>query len=318
MKYDIINGNWDSFKDDGNQCDLVYIDPPFYTQKNYSIKSKDSEIGFDDTWESFDVYMDWLIEVISTCWDSLSPSGTIYSHNNFHINSELISRLPDNIKNKFMTNISWLRSHPHNNVKKSWGNVVDSIMVITKTNSPYFKVLYNELDSKYKENSFNNKDDVGRYSLTPITGESSRVGYDFEYNGYKPEYGWRFKEDKIKQLHKENLIHWGKNKPYKKMYLQDSKGTPIQNFWGDIPPITRTEKNKRSYPTQKPIKLLNRIITASCPEGGKVLDCFGGSGTTLLSSMENQIPSYVKIIDKSKDSTDLIEVSVNDTIHKFF
>ena len=49
--------------------------------------------------------------------------------------------------------------------------------------------------------------------------------------------------------------------------------------------ISRSEKNKRKYPTQKPLKLLERIIKSSCPPDGWVLDPFCGSGTTALASL---------------------------------
>ena len=315
--FDIIHSEWNSFKDDNIEYDLIYLDPPFFTQTSYTMSDGKSSIGFEDRWKNLDEYMEWFLDVFETSYNSLSSSGVIYSHNNFKMNSFLLSALPKKISNNFVTNISWLRSHPHNNIKKSWGNIVDSIMMISKTKDFYFKVLYGNLDNKYSKNSFTNKDSVGNYSLTPITGEKSRIGYDFEYNNVRPKFGWRYKEDKIKKLHDENLIHWGKNKPYKKLYLHESKGRPIQNFWDDIHPITRTELNKRNYPTQKPIKLLDRIIESSCPKGGKVLDPFGGSGTTLISSLENQIPSYVKIIDINEDAINLMNKLSNQGLLKF-
>lgn len=82
-------------------------------------------------------------------------------------------------------------------------------------------------------------------------------------------------------MDKKGLIHYGKNKPYKKVYLHESKGKPIQNLWSDIPNITRTVKDRREYPTQKPIKLLHRIIHSSCPKNGIIIDPFMGSGTTM-------------------------------------
>jgi DNA modification methylase len=93
---------------------------------------------------------------------------------------------------------------------------------------------------------------------------------------------------------------------YKKTYIEDNKGVPIQNIWTDIFPLTSIKTNQREYPTQKPVKLLNRIIESSCPKNGKVLDPFGGSGTTLLSAFETKIPAYVKIIDKNQDAIDII------------
>ena len=62
---------------------------------------------------------------------------------------------------------------------------------------------------------------------------------------------------------------------------------------------------------------MDRIIESSCPKGGKVLDPFGGSGTTLISSLENQIPSYVKVIDINKDAIDLMNKLSNQGLLKF-
>ena len=311
MKYDIIFGEWDSFINDDNLYDLIYLDPPFFTQRKHKMEKESGEVYFDDLWNSMDEYNLWLKNVVESCWNKLTPAGVLYSHNNFEMNAHLLCGLPEKIRNKFMTNISWQRSHPHNNIKKSWGNIVDSILVFTKTKDNFFEVQYNELDEKYRNNSFNNKDDRGFYSLAPITGEKSRLGYIFEFNGMKPKYGWRKNEEDIEKMDKDGLIHYGKNKPYKKVYLSESKGSPIQNIWTDIFPITRTELNKREYPTQKPIKLLERIIVSSCPNGGKVLDPFGGSGTTLFASLKSKVPGYVKIIDKNPDAISIINETLN-------
>ena len=59
---------------------------------------------------------------------------------------------------------------------------------------------------------------------------------------------------------------------------------PVQNLWDDVYFISRSESNKRKYPTQKPLKLLERIVKSSCPEDGWVLDPFAGSGTTAIAS----------------------------------
>ena len=310
MNFDIIHGEWNIFKDDDNKYDLIYLDPPFFTQRRHKMSEDGKEIYFDDIWENEDEYNIWLRDVVTECWDKLTPNGLIYSHNNFQMNSMLYSNIDKRIKDRFLTNISWQRSHPHNNVKNSWGNIVDSIMVFTKTNNPYFNVQYGELDTKYRDNSFNKKDSRGNYALGPITGEKSRIGYMFEYNGITPKFGWRKSLKDISKMDEDNLIHFGKNKPYKKIYLTESKGPPIQNIWTDIFPITRSEKNKREYPTQKPIKLLERIIKSSCPKGGKVLDPFGGSGTTLMASISTDIPSYVKVIDRNIDAIEIIKFNV--------
>ena len=244
---------------------------------------QNKKVSFDDKWESTDAYIEWYATVVQDCFEALKPNGWLYCHNNFDSNALLLGALTKEVRGKFYTNISWKRSGPKNNIKKGWGNIVDSIMTFRK-GDPYFDVEYQPLDPTYEANSFKNKDEKGFYALGKLTGEKSRPGHQYEYNGYNPQIGWRFKEDKTRELDEQGLIHWGKNLPYKKIYLSESKGSPIQNFWDDIYFISRSEKNKRKYPTQKPVKLLERIIKSSCPKDGVVFDPFCGSGTTAIAS----------------------------------
>jgi len=67
--------------------------------------------------------------------------------------------------------------------------------------------------------------------------------------------------------------------PQYKKYLDDSAGRTITNNWDDIPQISSTEE--LGYPTQKPVALLERIISASSNPGDVVLDPFCGCGTTV-------------------------------------
>jgi len=66
-----------------------------------------------------------------------------------------------------------------------------------------------------------------------------------------------------------------------KIYLDETKGTPITSNWTDIERITNTAAQRLGYPTQKPEALLERIITASSNPGDVVLDAYCGCGTTI-------------------------------------
>jgi DNA modification methylase len=266
--------------------DLVYMDPPFGLQRDFTMQEEDGQQkGFSDKWESFDDYTDWYANVINSCWDKLNKNGWMYAHNNFMGNALVMSKIDRKIRDSFYTNISWKRSGPKNNIKNGWGNIVDSILVFRK-GSPYFEVEYTSLDPVYAVNSFKNKDDVGYYALAKVTGEKSRPCARFEYKGYNPVYGFRITREKLEELDAQGLLHYGANNIYKKIYSHESKGVPVQNLWDDVYFISRSEKNKRKYPTQKPLKLLQRIIKASSESGGWVLDPFCGSGTTAIAAME--------------------------------
>jgi adenine-specific DNA-methyltransferase len=64
------------------------------------------------------------------------------------------------------------------------------------------------------------------------------------------------------------------------MYLDEEKGEAVGDMWVDIPEVNSMADERVEYATQKPEKLLDRIIRASCPENGLVADFNGGSGTT--------------------------------------
>jgi site-specific DNA-methyltransferase (adenine-specific) len=72
--------------------------------------------------------------------------------------------------------------------------------------------------------------------------------------------------------------------PQYKRYLDETKGRPVHDVWDDIPRINSQAKERLGHPTQKPLALLERIITASSNEGDVVLDPFGGCGTAVIAA----------------------------------
>ena len=77
---------------------------------------------------------------------------------------------------------------------------------------------------------------------------------------------------------------WAGTKKNSAEYVK--KGKLLEDWWKDIPALQRNEKERCGYPTQKPIKLIKRIITASSQEGDVILDPFMGSGTTMIAAHE--------------------------------
>jgi hypothetical protein len=92
---------------------------------------------------------------------------------------------------------------------------------------------------------------------------------------------WRYTKEKMQQLHNEGRIEYPEGgMPREKRYLDEMRGTPVQDLWTDVPPVNSQAKERVDYATQKPEALLERIIQASSNENDLVLDCFCGSGTT--------------------------------------
>ena len=295
------------------EYDLIYIDPPFGLQRQLHMTEADgTRKSFDDSWSNYDEYIEWLTGVIDGLYGLLKKDGWLYSHNQVEGNFLALGKVGNKVRRSYYTNISWVRSHPKNNIRIGWGNIVDSIMVIRK-GEPYFEVEYAPLDPTYAANSFGHEDERGNYALAPVTGEKSRTGHQYEYKGYSPTFGWRYAEERTRELDEQGLIHFGKNKPYKKIYRNESKGKPIQNLWDDISNLTRTERNKRNYPTQKPLKMLERIVRTSCPPGGRVLDPFCGNGTTALATFNVGDGRSCDTYDISEPALDIASLAMTES-----
>jgi hypothetical protein len=88
-------------------------------------------------------------------------------------------------------------------------------------------------------------------------------------------------------LDEQHLIQWPAKQggmPRFKRYLINGTGAAIQDIITDIPPIQTQAAERLGYPTQKPVALLERIISASSNPGDVILDPFCGCGTTIAAS----------------------------------
>jgi len=91
----------------------------------------------------------------------------------------------------------------------------------------------------------------------------------------------------LEELNSQGSIVWSKSgKPYEKRYLDESKGVPLQCWWDDISFLRGISNSheRLGFPTQKPVALLERIVSVSSNPGDVVLDAFCGCGTTLEAS----------------------------------
>lgn len=287
----------------GDRFDLVYLDPPFFLNREFKLEANSDRAAFQGGWQEHETeetvdlhtnsssgddlkqYLSWLAERLRAIRNLMSETGSIFLHIGTREAPYLASVLDETFGfSNWRSTITWQRSHPHNNVTKSLGNVSDYIFYYSKSQKYVFNLLYTAHDPKYLANSFNHQDERGRYALAPIIQERSRKGHFYEHNGVTPPNGWRVKESELIRMVRDGLIHWGSNRPYKKIYLSEAKGAALQNIWTDVHNITRTEVDKRKYPTQKPVKLLERIVLMASNPGDLVFDPFCGSGTTLVAA----------------------------------
>ena len=129
-----------------------------------------------------------------------------------------------------------------------------------------------------------------RFYPGPITAPGSGPARIFRGVEMLPPAGrhWSYSQENIDALEKENRIYYSSTgTPYLKEYEDEytEQGRRLQSIWTDILP-SKTGKEIEGYPTQKPEKLLERIIKATTDTGDIVFDCFMGSGTTQAVAMK--------------------------------
>ena len=268
--------------------DLIYLDPPFFSNRNYEVIWGDSgEVrSFQDRWSGgIDHYIAWLKERVVEMHRILKPTGSLFLHCDWHANAYIRVDILDKVFgfNNLRGEIIWQRTNAHNDAKKKLAVLTDTIWYYAKTDKSTYNPVYGKLDEKYVEDFYKYQDEKGRYSLGDLTN-TKPGGYNYAYKGYKPNTnGWRCPLETMQKWDAENLIYYPQSTTQRlriKRYLNNSKGSLIGNIWADIYNV-QPGKERIGYPTQKPNALLQRIIEMSSNENDIILDPFVGGGTTV-------------------------------------
>jgi len=225
---------------------LIYIDPPFDVQADFSMKIKIGddekftkepnileEVAYRDTWgKGEDSFIAMIYERLSLMRDLLADDGSIYVHCDWRVNS-LIRLVLDEIfgKDNLVNEIIWCYTGPGSPEMKQFNRKNDSIYWFSKTNRWTF-----------------NKEDVRIPYRDPNQSLRKAFSTDNEWT-----------EEDVKKYRE--------------------RGKVPETWWSDIAVAVRSNQNL-GYPTQKPEALLERIIKASSNEGDLIADFFCGSGTT--------------------------------------
>ena len=221
---------------------------------------------------------------------TLKSTGSIYLHCDpaaSHYLKMLMDAVfgPSNFKNE----IIWKRYGAHNDVgqgSKHFGRIHDVILFYTLDKAATWDQAFVPLDAEYVRKTYTHQEEDGRrFTTTPLTGPggAGKGNPVFEWKGHTR--AWRYSKESMERLDREGLLHYSSTGYVrKKMYLDKSKGKPVQDIWDDISSLSGVHAERLGYPTQKPVALLDRIIRSSCPEGGVVLDPFCGCGTTIAAA----------------------------------
>ncbi|MDR1652935.1 MAG: hypothetical protein LBS01_04685 [Prevotellaceae bacterium] len=276
--------------------DLIYLDPPFFSNRNYEvIWGDEGEVrSFHDRWAGgMEHYIAWLKERVEQMHRILKPAGSIFLHCDWHANAEIKVSILNKIfgSNNFKSEIAWKRCAAHNDAK-GLGNVKDSIFYYSKNQKQFtFNKLYTEYSEKYISAEWNKLPNDRYYKVENMLDPQNKMT---EYDFHGTIARWRMTPDKMEELWNEKQtevpnshgrIKIGTDgKPTKRcriIFLEERKGVALQDIWDDIPYVAGGSKERIGYPTQKPEKLLERIINCASNEGDTVLDPFMGGGTTV-------------------------------------
>ena len=282
---------------------LIYIDPPFDVGADFSMDIEIGgetltkkagileEIAYRDTWGcGTDSYMAMIFERLVLLRDLLAHDGSIFVHCDYRMSAHLRLALDEIFgPHMFRNEVTWKRKGGSANPSNRLGVVVDSIFWYTKTENMIFEPQYSleggDVD-KYIAERFTNDDGDGRkYMKSPIVSPNYRENLIYEYKGYKPpKNGWSISRNVMEKWDNEGRLYFppaGRGERiYRKIFLDEYQGQPVQNLWTDIFVINPVANERLDYPTQKPEALLNRIIQSCSNESDLIADFFCGSGTT--------------------------------------
>ena len=268
---------------------LIYIDPPFATGADFSFKVpmpeswKDlmpkneivkspsimEELAYRDMWsgetpeERIASYLNYMYERLVLMKELLANDGSIYVHLDYRM-VHYVKLMMDEIfgRENFRNEIVWVRTYTVGSSKATaniFPNNHDVILHYQKTSNYKHNKIYEAYSDEYIKQHYRYKDERGLYRLEVL-------------KTYSPETFEKLKkEDRLVKNPKAKYYYY-------KQYLDEMSGVLVHDVWQNIYLGASTEE-RLNFPTQKPEKLLERIILASSNEGDIVADFFCGSGT---------------------------------------
>ena len=317
--YNVLKKLLDTHK---NKIDLIYIDPPFGTGQDFN--SIDEDTAYSDKLVNNE-FLEFLRKRLFLLRELLSEQGSIYLHIDKKV-GHYVKIIMDEVFGfqNFINDITRIKCNPKNFSRNAYGNYSDMILYYAKNRDKQIWNDVKELMSEEKREKLFPKKHVthGYYTTNPIhaPGITRNGDTGMEWQGLKPPKGrhWRYSRDVLDQLNNQGMIEWSNaGNPRKIVLAKDHKGFKIQDIWE----FKDKGLSYVSYPTQKNDKLLDRIIKNSSSHNSIVLDCFAGSGSTLIAA--NKLGRRWIGIDNSTKSLEVIsralkEKNINYNLYEYF
>ncbi|URM53029.1 DNA-methyltransferase [Mycoplasma sp. SG1] len=282
--------------------DLIVIDPPYY--KKMLKDWKNTEIKWDNQWNNLNEYIKWCKKWLKECKRILKDNGSLYIFSD--TKQSAYTQIEADKFFKLKNVLFWVK--PNSLQKKNWSNktsyssITENILFYSnsyltkKDNWKMFKI------SKYL-NDFIKKNGINKKEITKL--------FPSKTNGLTGcLFNWLIGNNFITKDQYIKIQNWAIENKYKglekKYEYFKTKFLPKEDFtntWNHE--MTQTREKTYNHPTQKPLKLIERIIKVSSDENDVVLDFFLGSGTTAVAAKKNQ-RKYIGI-EKDKNYKETIE-----------
>lgn len=235
------------------KVDLIYIDPPFDSKADYRTKitlpggdveqkpTVIEQFAYSDMWvDGTASYLAMIVPRLCLMRELLSEYGSIYVHVDWHV-GHYVKTVSDEVFGKdFFRN-----------------EIIWHYFGFKRSTAKKFPQKHDLILSYTK---------------------SREYIWNTQFRPHNPEYLKRFKPDETGRLCRSDVNPTAGGA--RKIYLDEIEGDIIESVWNDIPPVNPVANERVDYATQKPEKLVERIIKSSTHEGSLVVDFFGGSGTT--------------------------------------
>lgn len=286
---------------------LIYIDPPFATAAAF--ESRNQKHAYDDHLVG-PAFIEALRERLIFLHQLLADDGSIYLHLDGRMAFHMRVILDEIFGEKNFRNcITRKKCNPKNYTKKTYGNVADYILFYTKSDAYVWNRPIEPWDDSRAEKEYQYIDEQGRrFKKVPVHAPGIRNGETGKHwRGKLPPPGkhWQYTPAKLDEMDARGEIYWSPTgNPRRKIYLENSSGVPLQDIWLDVRDAHNQNVHVTGYPTEKNPSLLARIIEASSTPGDLVLDCYAGSGTTLIAASE--LGRRWIGVDRSQEAIDTI------------
>ncbi len=246
-------------------ADLIYLDPPFNSKRMYSapVGTKAAGSSFKDMWSWEDVdesYLETLAETHPELTQYIASIGKMHSKEMMAYILYMSQRL--------------IQLH---RILKSTGSLY---LHCDPTASHYLKLA---LDGIFGKKNFKNEI-VWAYQTGGVSKKWFGRKHDIILFYAKDTDNNHIDLSQVKDRRSEKSLHRAKNAKGSRIDASDTTKIPT-DVW-NISALNAMASERTGYPTQKPLELLHRIIKASCPESGLVLDPFCGCATTCVAAQQ--------------------------------